>query len=119
MEDILGSTENTIAKTIRFRLDLPATKIRERERVKQLNTYISAVQNTLSPLMKPGMTQKVADCGKTSLRWVEERRRSILQVSHLTKTQTNIEIGKVFNKDSVTSYVMRLFLSESLDWHGK
>ena len=31
MEDILGSTENTIAKTIRFRLDLPATKIRERE----------------------------------------------------------------------------------------
>ena len=83
---ILGTTKDTPTKTMRFMLDLPPMK--SRQKVEQVKAYFSAVENPHNPLH-----EAVKDTKGSRLRWgkswMGQAEESVLQVCQLAELQQN------------------------------
>ena len=89
MRVILGTTQDTPTEALRFMLDLPPMKTRQK--VEQVKAYFSAVEIPTTHSTKPWKTQRDADWDGLNLGWVKQRN----QYCKYARTQANQGVGKV------------------------
>ena len=111
MPVILGTTKDTPTETVGFMLDLPP--MQTRQKVEQVKTYFSAIENPHNPLHNAVKDTKGCRLGRGKS-WMGQAEDSILQVCQLTELKQTKECERYPNR---SHHLYETLLTENLGKH--
>ena len=111
MPVILGTTKDTPTETVGFMLDLPP--MQTRQKVEQVKTYFSAIENPHNPLHNAVKDTKGCRLGRGKS-WMGQAEDSVLQVGQLTELKQTKEWERYPNRFQC---LYGTFLSETMEKH--